>query len=285
MKRQRSCWISSINKLYSTNTTTTKEKWHRILLHNDSRTTTTTTTAFRHMTTAYTGIPSDGTKDIDTKLPWIPYQTYINYSIKSNDGSIVNHKRLVEVGPFDKNEWNNGMELMNCIIRDGKSWPFDNEFQNIDEYRGYFLSHTAFVARAVDEGYDNNGVVSNVGDFMGCFYIKPNYPGRCSHICNGGFITHSKFHRQGVGKLMGHVFLQASKDLGYLSSYFNLVFRSNIASVQLWESLGFIRVATLENAAKLNGATGLDTAYGYRYDLTTLPNNYLQTIYNNNKKQ
>lgn len=23
----------------------------------------------------------------------------------------------------------------------------------------------------------------------GCFYVKPNFPGRCSHVCNGGFIV------------------------------------------------------------------------------------------------
>ena len=23
----------------------------------------------------------------------------------------------------------------------------------------------------------------------GCFYVKPNFPGRCSHVANGGFIV------------------------------------------------------------------------------------------------
>ena len=61
------------------------------------------------------------------------------------------------------------------------------------------------------------------------------------------------------------------------SSYFNLVFKSNVGSVKLWESLGFRRVATLEKAARLEGLDEgyLDTAYGYRYDLETLPEDYL----------
>lgn len=75
---------------------------------------------------------------------------------------------------------------------------------------------------------------------------------------------------------MGHVFLQVARDLGYRSSYFNLVFASNTASVKLWESLNFQRVAVLPEAARLEGAPGLDTAYGYRYDLTQLPEDYLQ---------
>ena len=44
----------------------------------------------------------------------------------------------------------------------------------------------------------------------------------------------------------------------------------------MWESLGFERVAVLEKAAKLEGLEEgeLDTAYGYRYDLEKLPDNY-----------
>ena len=79
----------------------------------------------------------------------------------------------------------------------------------------------------------------------------------------------------GVAKIMGQTFLRAAKDLGYKSSYFNLVFKSNQASVALWESLGFERVAVLEQAAKLEGVDGLDTAYGYRFDLESLEDDYL----------
>lgn len=234
----------------------------------------------RHMTTAYSGTPSDGTLGVTEKLPWIPYRTTLITTMRSSSSSLMKdgpeNRRLVEVGPFDENEWHNGMELMNLIVREGRSWPFEVEFATIDSYRAYFLSHTAFVVRAIDDGLDSNGQPSSAGELMGCFYIKPNYPGRCSHICNGGFISHPKFRRQGVARLMGQVFLQAAKDLGYKSSYFNLVFRSNVASVQLWESLGFQRVAVLEDAARLTGVPGLDTAYGYRYDLTKLPDNYLK---------
>jgi L-amino acid N-acyltransferase YncA len=86
-----------------------------------------------------------------------------------------------------------------------------------------------------------------------------------------------RFRGLGVGRLMGNVFLRASRDLGYKSSYFNLVFKSNPGSVHLWESLGFQRVATLEKAARLEGMNEgvLDTAYGYRYDLEELPEDYL----------
>lgn len=53
--------------------------------------------------------------------------------------------------------------------------------------------------------------------------VKPNFPGRCSHICNGGFITRLDSRDRGVGTVMGLSFLRLARDLGYRASYFNLV--------------------------------------------------------------
>jgi len=79
---------------------------------------------------------------------------------------------------------------------------------------------------------------------------------------------------QGAGRLMGASFLRLARDLGYKLSYFNLVFASNPDSVRLWDGLGFTRVAVLPRAANLKGIQNPVTAYGYHYDLTTLPLNF-----------
>lgn len=42
---------------------------------------------------------------------------------------------------------------------------------------------------------------------LGTFYIKPNYPGRSSHVCNGGFIVTDAARNKGVGRLMGEAYL------------------------------------------------------------------------------
>ena len=215
----------------------------------------------RCMTTAYDGEPGLGVDGLD-KIPYLPISAQLQSGSK------------VEVSPFREEEWQIGMDLMNLIIREGRTWPFENEFNSMDAYRGYFLSHAAFVVRALEPGVDGKGDTYEAGEIMGCFYIKPNFPGRCSHICNGGFITTPRFREMGVATLMGRSFIKLAGDLGYKSSYFNLVFKSNEASVNLWESLGFERVAVLENAADLEGVDGLDTAYGYRYNLEKVPSDY-----------
>lgn len=43
---------------------------------------------------------------------------------------------------------------------------------------------------------------------LGSFYIKPNYPGRSSHVCNGGFLVTDRARNRGVGRLMGETYLE-----------------------------------------------------------------------------
>ena len=43
---------------------------------------------------------------------------------------------------------------------------------------------------------------------LGSFYVKPNYPGRSSHVCNGGFLVTGTSRNRGVGRLMGEAYLE-----------------------------------------------------------------------------
>ncbi|CAM9951480.1 unnamed protein product [Discosporangium mesarthrocarpum] len=106
---------------------------------------------------------------------------------------------------------------------------------------------------------------------LGVFYVKPNFPGRCSHVCNGGFITDPAYRRRGVAKIMGRAFLRLARDLGYKASYFNLVFCANEASVRLWRGLEFQELAVIPKAGRLKGMDKLVDAIQFYYDLETLP--------------
>ena len=56
---------------------------------------------------------------------------------------------------------------------------------------------------------------------LGSFYIKPNYPGRSSHVCNGGFLVTDAARNRGVGRLMGEGYLEwAPKLVCFISDFF-----------------------------------------------------------------
>ena len=48
---------------------------------------------------------------------------------------------------------------------------------------------------------------------LGSFYVKPNYPGRSSHVCNGGFLVCDAARNRGVGRLMGEGYLEWAPQL------------------------------------------------------------------------
>ena len=105
------------------------------------------------------------------------------------------------------------------------------------DFRAYFFSHEAFVARRKDTGEVRPSARERPAlagylppdrppaawQLAGIFYIKPNFPGRASHICNGGFCVPESQRRQGVARAMAEAFLYLARDLGYRASMFNLV--------------------------------------------------------------
>ncbi|KAM3553868.1 hypothetical protein MY1884_006445 [Beauveria asiatica] len=115
--------------------------------------------------------------------------------------------------------------------------------------------------------FQNFGAVMLLGDFasadaipdsrdwardcLGSFYIKPNYPGRSSHVCNGGLLVTDASRNRGVGRLMGESYIDWAPRLGYTYSVFNLVYETNVASCRIWDALGFKRIGRVKGCGNL----------------------------------
>lgn len=91
---------------------------------------------------------------------------------------------------------------------------------------------------------------------LGSFYIKPNYPGRSSHISNAGFLVTDASRNRGVGRLMGEAYLNWAPKLGYTYSVFNLVYETNVASCRIWDALGFKRIGRVPKCGNLKSYPG-----------------------------
>lgn len=104
---------------------------------------------------------------------------------------------------------------------------------------------------------------------LGSFYIKPNYPGRSSHVCNAGFLVTDASRNRGVGRLMGESYLDWAPKLGYKYSVFNLVYETNVASCKIWDALGFKRIGRVPGCGDLKSYPGrLVDAIIYGRDLS-----------------
>ncbi|CCC12922.1 unnamed protein product [Sordaria macrospora k-hell] len=138
--------------------------------------------------------------------------------------------------------------------------PFASRHQVPDSLLHYLHDHSPILAQnfagimLLGEIKRPEDIVDNQNwptDCLGTFYIKPNYPGRSSHICNAGFIVTDTSRNRGVGRLMGETYLDWAPKLGYTYSVFNLVYETNVASVKIWDGLGFKRIGRVKGAGNL----------------------------------
>ena len=83
---------------------------------------------------------------------------------------------------------------------------------------------------------------------LGTYFLRPNQPGRGSHVANGGYMVTESSRGRGVASaLCGHSIETATR-LGYRAMQFNCVVSTNEAAVRSWRKHGFEVVATLPGA-------------------------------------
>lgn len=156
----------------------------------------------------------------------------------------------------------------NHIVDEGRTYPH-YKTMNREEFLEYAFE--CFTAVLVDGDFEtldpNQSKEFWQEKYLGHFYIKPNYIGRCSHVCNAGFIVNHHKRGLGLGSELGKKYLYIAPKLGFVYSVFNLVFETNVASVKIWDSLGFDRIGYIKNVAVLKGETTLTGAIMFGKDL------------------
>lgn len=106
---------------------------------------------------------------------------------------------------------------------------------------------------------------------LGSFFVKPNYPGRASHVCTAGFLVNAGIRGKGIGRTLTDCFLQWAPRLGYTYCVFNLVFETNVAARRIWESLNFKRIGRVKSAGILKGHETAVDAIIYGRELVAAP--------------
>lgn len=189
------------------------------------------------------------------------------------DGTKVTILPFNSIDETPKNIVNEIFKLFNEIIDQGTTYV-QEENVNMEEFLNYYFPHfvgVMFKGLIKEEDRLNKDLkidINEDNEFLGCFYIKPNYIGRSKHICNAGFLV--KFNQRGksCGSVMGKNYLKWAPLLGFKSSVFNLVYESNVASCRIWDNLGFKRIGRIPKAGRLKGETELVDAimYGYEFE-------------------
>ena len=145
----------------------------------------------------------------------------------------------------------------NKEIEGGDTYPMMEPFPVHDFTRYWFQNFAAIMLLgSIDSPADIAEGMDWSRECLGSFYIKPNYPGRSSHVCNAGFLVTDASRNRGVGRLMGETYIDYAPRLGYSYSVFNLVYETNVASCRIWDALGFKRIGRVKGCGNLKSHPG-----------------------------
>jgi len=145
----------------------------------------------------------------------------------------------------DENEiWN----ILKEVISKGDSFAFEPD-SSMEKMMAYWMEREKHTYVAVLDD-----------TIVGSFFIKDNQPGLGSHIANAGYMTSPLAGGKGIGKAMGQFSLEEAKRLGYKAMQFNIVVKSNVRAVQLWQSIGFKIIGEIPEAFN-HRTLGLTNAY------------------------
>jgi hypothetical protein len=153
-----------------------------------------------------------------------PYPTADNPQIFPRPVTLRDRVTVATLIPFfSPNEVPKGLlaylcENLNKEIEGGDTYPMINPLP-LDTFGPYWFGNFGAVMVLGDIGgieavneMERDGVDwSKV--CLGSFYVKPNYPGRSSHVCNGGFLVTPAARNKGVGKSMGQCYLDWAPQL------------------------------------------------------------------------
>jgi len=117
-------------------------------------------------------------------------------------------------------------DQLNKEIEKGDTYPMIDPIP-LEQFGPYWFSSFGAVMLLGDiksaqevQAMERNGIDWSK-TCLGSFNIKPNYPGRSSHICNGMFLVTDAARNRGVGRLMGEGYLEWAPKLVSLSSQDN----------------------------------------------------------------
>jgi ribosomal protein S18 acetylase RimI-like enzyme len=143
---------------------------------------------------------------------------------------------MIQFRPIVSSDLEPLRQIFNAIISEGEAFTYDAPF-SLDEMKQYVDSYTAggFVATL-------DGIV------VGAYVLRPNHPGRGSHVCNATYVVDARVRGQQISRQLGEHSLARAKELGFDAMQFNAVVSTNTPAVKLWRGLGFQILATIPDA-------------------------------------
>jgi ribosomal protein S18 acetylase RimI-like enzyme len=145
---------------------------------------------------------------------------------------------VVLIRPYTPEDWDDVWAILERVFRAGETYAFPRDI-SAARARAAWTDSQKLVFVAVDEA---------AGHVLGTYYLKPNFDGAGSHVCNCGYVVCERARGKGVASRMCEHSQTEAASRGYLGMQYNLVASTNEGAVRLWKKMGFDIVGTVPGA-------------------------------------
>jgi ribosomal protein S18 acetylase RimI-like enzyme len=144
---------------------------------------------------------------------------------------------MTHIFEASQDDWPLIWGLLEPVFRSGETYAFSRSITEEEARNAWtVVPNATYIAR------------NDVGTVVGTYYLKTNFPGQGSHVCNCGYVVAEAARGQGVASTMCIHSQEQARAAGYRCMQFNFVSSSNDVAVRLWKKLGFSIVGTLPEA-------------------------------------
>jgi len=145
---------------------------------------------------------------------------------------------MTVIRQYEISDWEQVWDILRPVFRAGETYAFPMDISEEDACHAWTkVPRHVFVA-----------VDSDTRHILGTYYLKPNYSGPGSHVCNCGYVVSPAARGRGIATRMCLHSQEQAVSVGYRAMQYNLVAASNEGAVRLWSKMGFDTVGTLPRA-------------------------------------
>jgi RimJ/RimL family protein N-acetyltransferase len=160
---------------------------------------------------------------------------------------------MLTIRPHEERDWPSVWSLFRAVCASGEVFAYDDTCSEA-------------TARALWVESPSRGFVAYTGErFVGTYFVRPNQPGRGSHVANGGYMVAPDAAGQGVATAMCLHSIEAARELGFRAMQFNFVVSTNLPAIRVWEKCGFAVVGRLPGAYLHREAGYVDALVYFRH--------------------
>jgi ribosomal protein S18 acetylase RimI-like enzyme len=169
------------------------------------------------------------------------------------NGLFFSVSAMIQIRPAEPADFPRIWEIFRRVIEEGESYPQEETWTTRNRVWDMWFG----------EGVESF-VAAQQGDILGAYGLKPNHPGRGSHIANAFFLVDFPYRGRGIGRALALHALAEARKRGYQGMQFNYVVSTNEPAVRLWKSLGFTVVGVIPGGFRHDDKGKVDVLIMYR---------------------